>query len=177
MVAQTVAEPIPRRDEVMQGLFADLQIARFNELYYRRRANTTKHLITFANIIAPLAASAALAGILENGPGIGAVALRIVMGVAAITAAVAPGLGLEAKYAQFEKAALGHEIVRTRLGSLLRDLKLSELGDDHEARAKEIDMFRESLLALDEAPHESVSRSCWEQVEREFPADKAWTII
>jgi tRNA A-37 threonylcarbamoyl transferase component Bud32 len=86
-------------------------------------------------------------------------------------------LGLEEKYSQFERAALGHTIAKDRIWCLLRDLKLSDIEDSHEAREREINAFRDALSALDEEPHDSVKRACWEEVERELPSDKAWTII
>jgi|SRR5208282_418908 len=177
MQTQTVAESAPLREELMERLFMDMKVERFNELYYQIRAKTTKHLITSANIVAALAASTALTGMLRNGPGASLIAFQLLMAVAAVSAAVGPLMGLESSYARLEKAALGHQIARGRLWSLLRDLKLSDLDGSHEARANEIGAFLDALSALDEAPRERVRRSCWEKVEREYPAEKAWTII
>jgi hypothetical protein len=165
------------RDEVMERLFTDLQIERFNQLYYQTRAKRTKRYIALANIIAALAASAALTGLLKVGNGPWPVILQILMAVAAVSAAVSPVLGLESKYSQLERAALGHAIAKDRLWCLLRDLKLSDIDVSHTARESEIGAFRDALTALDEDPHDSVRKACWEQVERELPADKAWTII
>lgn len=161
----------------MERLFTDLQVERFNQLYYQRRARTIKAFITLSNVIAALAASAALTGLLKGGNAVLPIVLQILMGVAAISAAVSPVLGLEARFSQLERAALGHGIARDRIWSLLRDLKLSDLEESHEAREREIAAFRDVLSALDEEPHDSVRKSCWEEVERELPADKAWTII
>ena len=77
-------------------------------------------------------------------------------GAAAITAALGPVLGLEAKAVQFEKAAMGHCIVRERILRLLNDLKISDLDESHEARDREVDAFRTALSALDEPAHERV---------------------
>ena len=164
-----------RRDEVMERLFTDLQVARFNQLYYQARAKSVKRMITGANIIAALAASAAFTGLLRE---VGtAWLLQLLMLLAAIFAAIGPVLGLEDRYSRLERAGLGHAIAKDRIWSLLRDLKLSELDETHEAREREINAFRDALSALDEDPHDSVRRSCWEKVEQELPADKAWTII
>ncbi|HTS77964.1 MAG TPA: hypothetical protein VMG40_17255 [Bryobacteraceae bacterium] len=174
---QTEVEPLnaSRRTEVMERLFTDLQVARFNQLYYQTRSKSVRGWMKRANVIAALSASAAFTGMLKNGG-----PLWLLQGftiVAAISAAVGPVLGLEDKYAQLERASLGHAIAKDRIWSLLRDLKVSELTDSHEAREREIAAFREALSALDEEPHDSVRTKCWEQVERELPADKAWTII
>lgn len=164
-----------RRDEVMERLFSDLQVARFNQLYYQARAKSVRRMITGANIIAALAASAAFTGLLRA---TGTTwLLQSLTLLAAISAAIGPVLGLEDKCARLEQAALGHAIAMDRTRSLLRDLKLSELDDTHEAREREINAFGDGLSALDEEPHDSVIRSCWEKVEQELPADKAWTII
>jgi hypothetical protein len=172
---QSEAVSLHRRDEVMQRLFADLQVERFNQLYYQKRSESVKRWIICANVIAALAASVALTGLLK-GVG-GGWLLQTLMGTAAVSAAIGPVLGLETKYSALERAALGHGIAKDRLRGLLRDLKLSEISEGHEAREAEICAFRDALGALDEAPHDSVRRSCWEEVERELPADKAWTII
>jgi hypothetical protein len=164
-----------RRAEIMERLFTDLQVARFNQLYYQARAKSVKRLITAANVIAALAASAAFTGLLRQGGT--AWLLQLLMVVAALFAAINPVLGLEDKYSGLERAGLGHAIARDRIWNLLRDLKLSELDDAHEAREREINAFRDALSALDEEPHDSVRRSCWDEVERELPADKAWTLI
>jgi hypothetical protein len=165
----------PRRAELMERLFTDLQVSRFNQLYYQTRAKSVKRLITSANIIAALAASVAFTSLLRAG-GTDWL-LQPLMVLAAIFAAISPVLGLEDKYSRLERAGLGHAIAKDRIWSLLRDLKLSEIDDTHEARAHEINAFRDALSALDEEPHDSVRRSCWEEVERELPAEKAWTII
>ncbi len=177
MHTQTETASISRREEVMQRLFTDLQVERFNQLYYQKRAKTIKGLITSANVVAAVAASAALTGLLKNGQGVWIVVFQVLMAVAAISAAIGPVLGLEEKYSQLEKAALGHTIVKDRIWCLLRDLKLSDIGDGHEARESEIGAFRDALSALDEEPHNTVRLRCWEEVEREFPAERAWTIV
>ena len=164
-----------RRDEVMEHLFTDLQVEEFNHRYYQARGKTVKRLITLANVVAALSASAVLVGLLKQYGG--EPILLLLTGVAAISSAIGPVLGLEVKYSRLEQAALCHAIAKDRIWSLLRDLKLSDLDDTHEAREREIAAFRDSLTALDEAPHDSVRRSCWAAVEREIPADKAWTII
>jgi hypothetical protein len=166
-----------RRQEVMERLFTDLQVERFNQLYYQKRAKSTKTFITFANVVAVLAASAAFTGLLKGGNGVSQFVLQGLMIIAAISAAVVPVLGIESKFSQLERAALGHAIAKDRLWSLLRDLKISEIDESHEAREKEIGAFRDALSVLDEEPHDNVRRSCWDEVKRELPAEKAWTII
>lgn len=166
-----------RREEVMERLFIDLQRERFNQLNYQTRSSSVKRMSTWSNVIAALAASAALTGLLTGAGGIGPRVMQVLVGLAAISAAIGPVLGLENKASQLERAALGHAIVKDRLWSLLRDLKLSDIDDTHEARIGEIAAFSDALTALDEEPHESVKRSCWATVERELPAEQAWSII
>lgn len=96
---------------------------------------------------------------------------------AALCAAVGPVLGLEEKSSRLDQAALGHAIAKDRIWSLLRDLKLSDINDTHEARGAEITALGDALTALDEESHDSLRRSCWEETQRELPAEKAWTII
>ena len=165
------------RVEVMERLFTDLQVERFNQLYYQKRAKRVKRLITLANAIAALSASGALIGLLTTGPGVLPTLWKVLVGIAAISAAVSPLLELDTKFSRLEQAALGHTIAKDRLWQLLRDLKISEIEETHKAREAEIGAFRDALGALDEDPHDSVRRSCWEEVEREFPAEKAWTIL
>ena len=164
-----------RRQEVMARLFTDLQIARFNQLYYQARAKSTKRAIMASNILAALSASVAFTQLLRNSGTL--LPLQILTLVAAISAAVVPVLSLEDKYSALERAALGHTIAKDRIWALLRDLKLNEIDEGHEAREREINAFRDALSALDEDPHNSLRRKCWEEVERELPADKAWTIV
>lgn len=111
-------------------LFRELQVARFNELYYQRRSDWFRRLATAANVISAVAASAALASLLAaNGQlfGWGPIVWQVLTGIAAISAAVGPVLGLDVKASQMEKAALGHSILRDRLYRLLGDLKVSDL--------------------------------------------------
>lgn len=171
---QGVAASPLLRAEVMERLFMDLQVEYFNRLYYQTRASAIKFWITAFNVIAALSASVAFTGLLRAW---GEVPLVILMGLAAISAAIGPVLGLESLYSQLDKAALGHSIAKDRIWSLLRDLKLSEITDSHEAREGEISAFRDSLCALDEKPHDSVRRSCWEKVQRELPVEKSWEIV
>src|ERR1700735_5672235 len=128
-----------RRDEIMERLFTDLQVAYFNQLYYQSRAKSVKRMIRWANVVAALSASVALTTLLKDAGAVGFLVGLMVL--AAISAAVAPVLGLEDKYAQLEKAALGHTIVKDRLRGLLRDLKLSDLNESFEAREHEIASF------------------------------------
>ena len=175
---QIEALPIPsssRRQEVMERLFTDLQVARLNQLYYRARAKRLKRAIMLANVIAALSASAAFTQLLRNSGN--SLPLQILVLIAAVSAAIVPVLSLEDKYSALEKAALGHTIAYDRIWSLLRDLKLNEIDDAHEAREREINAVRDALSALDEDPHNALRRTCWEEVERELPADKAWTIV
>jgi hypothetical protein len=166
-----------RRDEIMERLFGDFQVAYFNQLYYQSRAKSVKRMIRWANVIAAVSASVAVTTLLKDA---GAVGFLVVLTVlSAVSAAVAPVLGLEDKYSQLQQAGLGYTIVKDRLCGLLRDLKMSELDDSHEAREREIAAFRDALgpLDLNEEPHASLMQSCWEKVERELPAEKAWSII
>ncbi len=128
---------LSRRQEVMERLFTDLQVERFNQLYYQTRARKTKSLITFANVVAALAASAAFTGFFRGSAGLWQFTLQSLMVIAAISAAVGPVLGLESKFSQLERAALGHAIAKDRIWSLLRDLKVSEIDDTHEARERD----------------------------------------
>jgi len=164
-----------RRQEIMERLFTDLQVERFNQLYYQSRADSAKFWITVTNVTAALAASAAFTGLLKSSGHAGL--LTALTAIAAVSAAVSPVLGLEDKYSRLERAAMGHTIAKDRIWALLRDLKVSELDESHEARENEISAFRDSLSTLDGKPRDSLRRKCWETVEAELPADKAWTII
>lgn len=164
----------------MTRLFSELQIARFNELYYQRRAAWFRRLATGANIISALAASAVLASLLASDSklfGWGPVVWKILTGVAAASAAIGPILGLDIKASQMEKATLGHSILKDRLHRLLSDLKLSDLEESHHARDKEIDAFRSALADLDEAPSEKLREECWKRTLEEYPSERAWTLV
>jgi hypothetical protein len=161
----------------MEHLFTDLQVARFNQLSYQTMADRQKRFIKMTNIVAAVAASAAFAGLLRNGGGAGLLVFQILMAIAAVSAAVSPVLGLEDKYSQFSRAAMGHAIAKDRIWALLRHLKLSDFYESHAAREREINAFRDALVVLDERANRSVKKASWEQVERELPAEKAWTII
>jgi hypothetical protein len=160
----------------MSRLFADYQVARFNELYYQKRASSVRKRATFFKIVSALAASAALTGLL-SGSFFGTLALQILTAAAAICSAIGPYLGWDNKVSQLERAALGHAIATDRIRKLLKDLKLTELTESHEARETEITAFRDSLTALDEAPNDAVRTDCWKAVEKELPAEQAWSII
>jgi ABC-type multidrug transport system fused ATPase/permease subunit len=177
METAIAVEPASQRQEVMERLFTDLQRERLNVLYYQARAAAVRRWIIRANIVAALAASTALGTILKSSAGAGAAVLWVLTGLAAVSAAIVPILSLADKYARLEQAARGHTLAYERLFSLLRDLKLSEVGEAHIAREKEIEALRESLSALDEKTHERLLRSCWARVEKEIPAENAWTII
>jgi|SRR5579863_2743965 hypothetical protein len=182
MSSLTISPPSQesRRGEVMTRLFRELQVARFNELYYQRRSDWFRRLATAANVISAVAASAVLASLLAaNGQlfGWGPIVWQLLTGIAAISAAVGPVLGLDVKASQMEKAALGHSILRDRLYRLLGDLKVSDLDDSHLARDKEIESFRSALAPLDEPPTEKLREECWNRTLEEFPSDKAWTLV
>jgi hypothetical protein len=185
MSSLTISPPSQdsKRGELMTRLFRDLQIARFNELYYHRRADRFRRLGTAANIISALAASAVLASLLattsNNNKLVdwGPIVWKTLTFIAAISAAVGPVLGLEIKAIQMEKAALGHSILRDRLHRLLCDLKGSDLEESHLARDKEIDAFGSALAALDEAPSEKLREECWNRTLEEYPPGKAWTLV
>ena len=164
----------------MTRLFSELQIARFNELYYQRRAQWFRRLATGANIISALAASAVLASLLASDSklfGWGPAVWKILTGIAAASAAIGPILGLDVKASQMEKAALGHSILKDRLHRLLSDLKGSDLEESHLARDNEIEALGSALAALDEAPSERLRQKCWNQTLEEYPPDKAWTLV
>lgn len=169
-----------RRGELMTRLFHDLQIARFNELYYQRRAAWMRFLSTSANIVSAVAASAVLAHLLKEGDslfGFGPVAWQLLTGLAALSAAVGPVLGLDGKAIQLDKAAFGHGVIRGRIHALLNDLKMAELDETHIARSKEIEALRTALSALDEPGSERVKERCWDQTLREIPSESAWTLV
>jgi hypothetical protein len=167
------------RSELMTRLFSELQTARFNELYYQRRASFFRGLSIGANIVSALTASAALASLLAdaNQSGWGPLLWKSLTGVAAISAAVGPVLGLDSKASQMEKAALGHSVIKDRVRRLLSDLKVSDLEESHLARDREIDSFRSALTPFDESPSDRVREECWKQTEEELPSDKAWTLV
>jgi hypothetical protein len=166
-----------RRDEIMYCLFADLQKARFNELYYRNRAASLRRWSNLSSIISALTASSVLAGMLKEGT-VGASVIWMLLTLAAVvTAAANPVLQWNTRAARLEQAALGHGLIHNRVHELLRDLKLSELNESHEARMREINAFGDGLAALDEKPVQRVINKCWEQALREYPADQAWTAV
>jgi hypothetical protein len=169
-----------KRGELMTRLFRDLQVARFNELYYQRRAHLFRFWATGANVISALAASAVLASLLASDNklfGWGPIVWKMLTGVAAASAAIGPILGLEIKASQMEKAALGHSILKDRIRRLLSDLKGSDLHESFIARDKEIDAFASALAALDEAPSEKLREKCWNETLEEYPSEKAWTLV
>jgi hypothetical protein len=167
-----------RRGEVMTRLFGDLQIARFNELYYQRRASWMRTLATGANIVSAVAASAVLTHLLTSGgSALGLAMWQAITGAAAVFATVGPVLGLTGKVNQLDKAAFGHCVVRGRIQALLTDLKTSDLDDTHIVRSKEIEALRTALSALDERARERVKMQCWDQTLREFPSESAWALV
>lgn len=168
------------RSDFMIRLFSDLQVARFNELYYQNRSSRMRFLARAANIVSAIAASAVLANLLRAGNalfGWGPAVWQVLTAIAALCAAVGPIFGWEAKATQFEKAALGHAIVRERTHCLLKDLKLSEVDDTHVARSEETEALRMALAALDEPASKRVKEKCWSQTLSEFPSEAAWTLI
>lgn len=176
MSSLTTLPPVEesRRSAFMTRAFGDYQVARFNELYYQRRAASTRAWITRANVISALAASAVLASLLKDGFGLGQTLWQVLTGLAAISALV-PVIGFEAKTTQFERAELGYGLVRARLRELLRDLKMAELDETFFAREREIAAIRDSLAALDAEPTKRrLSEQCWEQTLEEIPSENAW---
>lgn len=161
----------------MTRLFREFQLARFNQLYYQKRAARLRTLNTGANIIAALASSAVLAGLLADGSGFGSILWKILTGIAATSAAIGPVLGLDEKAAQMEKAALGHSILFDRLRRLLSDLKLSDLAESHLAREQELDSVSSALSSLDETPSDKLLAKCWKQALDEFPSEQAWNLV
>lgn len=176
MSSSTVLPPVQesRRGQFMTRAFSDYQVARFNELYYQRRAAGTRTLITLANVLSALSASAVLASLLKDGFGLGPLVWQALTGLAACSALV-PVIGFEAKATQFERAELGYGLVRARLRDLLRDLKLADLDETHFAREREIAAVRDSLAALDAEPTKrQLSEQCWRQTLEEIPSESAW---
>ena len=173
-----LAPPVQsRRDLLMMRLFGDLQIVRFNEIYYHRRAVSLRKFSIGSSVLATLASSAVLCGLISGAP-LGAIAWKILTGVAAISAAMGPIFQLDSKAALFEKAALGYSIVRDRLKHLIQDLKMSSLDETHIARDVEISALRDALAALDEAPGPNrIREQIWNQVMGEYPSDQAWSIL
>ena len=165
----------------MARLFGDLQTARFNELYYQKRAAFFRKWAKRANVVSALAASLVLANLLI-GPGnplfgLGPLIWQTLTGLAALSAAIGPVLGLWDKASQMDKAALGHSIVKERIRQLLVELKLSDLQDSHLGRDQEIDAVRSALAPLDEPPSEKLRETCWEKTLEELPSDKAWSVV
>lgn len=165
-----------RRTEVMTRLFTAYQVERFNELYYQKRASQVRKQAMWAKVASALAASAALTSLLAGSP-LGTTILQLLTAIAAISAAIGPLLGWDSKVSQLERAMLGHAIAKDRLRNLLRDLKLSELTEAHQAREAEIVALRDALTAFDEPPNQSVRDTCWKQVEKDLPSDQAWSLI
>ena len=181
MSSSMVSPPLPesRRGELMTRLFRELQVARFNELYYQKRASWFRGLATSANIIAALASSAVLTSLLSNGNlfGWGPIVWQVLTAIAAVSAASVPFCGLDGKASQMEKAALGHSILKERLRRLLGDLKLSDLENSHVAREEEIGAFRSALTSLDESPSDRLREQCWKRTLEEFPSEQAWNLV
>jgi hypothetical protein len=171
-----------RRAQFMMRLFSDLQTARYNELYYQKRADSMRCWVLRMNMFSALASAGALVTIIgampetlgfKPGPFI---AGCLTVG-AAICAAIGPVLGLESKATQLEKAGFGYCVVRSRLKRLLNTLQLEDLESSHIARDEEITAFREALSALDEAGVEKVKGDAWKQTLSELPSDSAWSAI
>ena len=172
MGTATPNAPSSYREEEMQRLFIDFQTARLNELYYGHRAARFRRAVLTLNIITALSASSALAVLLQQFPGWLFLSLSI---VAAVAAAVAPFLNFDVRASQFERAGFGHSTLRTRIEAILRDLRRSEINENHRGRIREIEEFRAALSPLDEHPGKSrILNRLWSQVQAEFPADLAW---
>ena len=166
-----------RREEFMMRLYGDLQIARFNEIYYQTRAQQARGWASRMNMLSAVASSGAFVGIIKPLPTIGPVIPPLLTAIAAVAAACGPFLGLDAKASQFERAAFGHGLIKDRIKRLLRDLKMKDLNYEHEARDNEIEHIRSSLNALDEAGSDVIRKRAWEQTLREFPSDSAWNLV
>jgi hypothetical protein len=171
-------EPVETyRGVVMTRLFSALQHARFNELYYRKRASMLRKFSTSANLLSALAASTVLTGLLKEGAfGVSPVLWPALTALAAIGAAVAPVMHWDSKASQLETAAFCHGLVRDRLHQLLRELRLTEIHYGHMDREAEILAFQTGLAALDENPSDHLISKCWDQTLRELPSDQAWVI-
>lgn len=134
-----------RREEFMMRLYGDLQIARFNEIYYQTRAQQARGWASRMNMLSAVASSGAFVGIIKPLPTIGPVIPPLLTAIAAVAAACGPFLGLDAKASQFERAAFGHGLIKDRIKRLLHDLKMKDLNYEHEARDNEIEHIRSSL--------------------------------
>jgi hypothetical protein len=155
-----------------------LQIARYNQLYYQKRAGSFGHFATSANIIAAVAASAVFTNLLSSSKfGWGQAVWVALTLLAALAAAIVPVLHLDARASQMGKLAMGHSIIFDRVRQLLSDLKLSKIDNSHLARYKEIEAFGSALAPLDEPPSERLREKCWKMALEEFPSEQAWTII
>ena len=168
-----------RREVLMISLFSDLQSARMNYLYYQRRSDRSRKFALCANVVSALAGSAVLAGLVSNNIPGGATAWLGVTGLSVVAAAVGPVFGWEKSAEKQAKAAFGFSLVHDRIKGLLRDLKLSELTSDHEARSIEITKLREALSALeDEAPDTSALQKSLDEACESYPSnEKAWNAI
>lgn len=176
---ESVPQPLDPRGRMMTRLFADLQIARFSELFYQTRGGRMRTLANTSNIVSALSATAVVANMLSSAAaGTPQAAVWIGMTIlAAAGAAASPILGWDAKAAQMEKAALGHCIVRERIKRLLSDLKNGDLDPEHIGRDQEIDAFRLAFAALDEPGSPKTLERCWAQALKEYPSDQAWSIV
>lgn len=170
--------PPSRRDDLMCGLFVDLQNARFNFLYHQALADRFDKLSKWSRIVAAIAASGVLGGILSQGS-IGAGVWKGVTALAAVAAIIGPLLGWERKAHEYQKMAFGFSLVHDRLKGLLADMKLSDLSSDHEARKAEIMLLWNSLSALVVgSPNKALIESSWDRANEEYPPTKeAWGAI
>ena len=166
------------RDEMLVRLFRDLQVARYNEVYYHMMASSKRRSARNIKILSAIASSAALLGMLKAIPMIGELFSAILVAAAAGAGAIGPILGLDAKATQYEKATMGHAIVRERIKCLLGDLKVKQSFDEAcEARMREIGSVTSVLMALDDASTATVKEKAWKQTLEEYPSESAWTIV
>jgi len=159
-------------------LFGDLQVARYNEIYYQLRGSSKRRAAKYLKVLSAVASSAALLGMLKAIPAIGELVAAMLVAGAASAAAIGPIFGLESQAAQYEKAAMGHAIVRERIKGLLRDLKVREAFDaECEGRLVEIAGFTSVLVALDDNGVAAVKERAWKQTLEEYPSESAWSIV
>lgn len=172
-----VQEVEDRRTVVMYKVLQDLQEAHYNRLYALTRSSRVRFQMKCCNMVAALAASAALAGLFSSAGGMWLFVWKGLTGVAAVLAAVGPVLGWDAYAAQMEKSAMGHSMLADRFRVLLSDLRLSPLDDSHEARLRDLYELRNAMSSLDEAPDEATQAQCWRKTLEQIPSEGAWDRI
>ena len=159
-------------------LFNEMQVARFNVIYYQTRASRMRQYSTWSNVLATVTSSVAFVGLFSASTDLGTNALKGLTAFAAIAALLGPVLHWDSKGSQFDRAALGHSIIMDRLRLLLSDLKVSDAVEpQHQSRIAEIEALRGALTALDEPGKNRVKLKAWKQAEEELPTSHAWDLV